>query len=85
MQESIHQHSILLDQRKNLTVNGVASVVAFSEMRIVLALEKGEKLQIIGTDLKISGFSKTSGAFTAEGTISSISYNGKSFASKLFK
>ncbi len=84
MQEPI-KHSIELDNRKRLNVSGVESVVAFSEARILLALTNGEKLQIIGADLKISAFSKTSGTFTADGTVTSISYNGKSFVSKLFK
>ena len=84
MQEN-NQHSIHIDQRKTLTVNGVESVVAFSEVRILLKLTCGEKLQILGSGLKITAFSKTNGNFAAEGTVSGITYNGKSFVSKLFK
>ena len=84
MQETI-QHSIQLEQRKKLTVSGVESVIAFSEVKILLSLLNKEKLQIIGSDLKIIGFSKTNGAFSAEGTVTGITYNGKSFVSKLFK
>ena len=84
MQETI-QHSIQLEQRKKLTVSGVESVIAFSEVKILLSLVNKEKLQIIGSDLKIIGFSKTNGAFSAEGTVTGITYNGKSFVSKLFK
>ena len=84
MQE-INQHSISIEQRKNLVVSGVESVIAFSEVKILLSLVNKEKLQIIGSDLKIIGFSKTNGAFSAEGTVTGITYNGKSFVSKLFK
>ncbi len=84
MQET-SQHSICIEQRKNITVNGVESVSAFSEVKIVLTLLRGEKLQVIGSGLKIVGFSKTNGTFTAEGTVSGVSYGGKSFASRLFK
>ena len=84
MQETT-KHSIQLEQRKNLNVSGVESVIAFSEVKIILALSGGEKLHIIGTDLKITGFSKTSGAFTAEGTIVGITYGAKSIASRIFK
>ena len=84
MQETI-QHSIQLEQRKKLTVSGVESVIAFSEVKILLSLVNKEKLQIIGSDLKIIGFSKSNGAFSAEGTVTGITYNGKSFVSKLFK
>lgn len=79
------KHSILLEQRKNLTINGVESVVSFSEVRIQLSLIGGEKMSIIGTDLKISGFTKASGSFTAEGEVTGIHYGGKSFAAKIFK
>ena len=84
MQELI-QHSIQLEQRKKLTVSGVESVIAFSEVKILLSLVNKEKLQIIGSDLKIIGFSKSNGAFSAEGTVTGMTYNGKSFVSKLFK
>ena len=84
MQETV-KHSIMLEQRKNLNVSGVESVVAFSEVKIVLALSGGDKLCIIGTGLKITGFSKSNGAFTAEGKIVGLSYGGSNFASRIFK
>ena len=83
MQEN--KHSFLLEQKKNLTVNGVESVAAFSEVKIVLSLHGGERMQIIGSGLKITGFSKTSGSFTAEGEFIGVSYGGKSFVAKIFK
>ena len=83
MQEN--KHSIVLEQKKNLTVSGVESVSSFSEAKIVLALLGGERMSVIGSGLKIVGFSKSSGSFTAEGTIMGISYGGKSLASKIFK
>ena len=84
MQETI-KHSIILEQRKHLNISGVESVISFSEVKIVLALHGGEKLHILGTDLKITGFSKNSGAFTAEGVVLGMTYGGRSFASRIFK
>ena len=84
MQETT-KHSIILEQRKLLNISGVESVVSFSEVKIVLALCGGEKLHIVGTELKITGFSKNNYAFTAEGNVVGITYGGKSFASKIFK
>lgn len=84
MQE-VHKHSVTIEQRKNIAVSGVESVTAFSEVKIVLALIGGEKMYVVGTGLKIVGFSKSSGTFTAEGTISGVSYGSKSFAAKLFR
>ena len=84
MQET-SQHSICIEQRKNIAINGVESVSAFSEVKIMLTLIGGDKLQVIGSGLKIIGFSKTSGTFTAEGNVSGVQYGGKSFAAKLFR
>ena len=84
MQEQ-HPHSVTIEQRKNITVSGVESVTAFSEVKIVLALVGGQKMQVVGSGLKITGFTKNSGTFTAEGEFSGVSYGVKSFASKLFK
>ena len=83
MQEN--KHSVLLEQKKSLTVNGVESVTAFSDVKIVLALLGGERMQVLGSGLKITGFSKTSGTFTAEGEFLGVSYGGKSFVAKIFK
>lgn len=83
MQEN--KHSVILEQKKNLTVSGVDSVASFSEAKIVLILIGGERMSIIGSELKIVGFSKTNGSFTAEGTVLGISYGGKSLVSKIFK
>ena len=56
MQEN-YQHSVSIEQRKKLSVNGVESVAAFSEVKIVLALGGGERMQVAGSGLKITGFS----------------------------
>ena len=83
MQEN--KHSVMLEQRKNLSMSGVESVLSFSEVKIVLVLLGGERMNVIGSGLKITGFSKTSGTFTAEGEIVGISYGGKSLAARIFK
>ncbi len=83
MQET--KHSVNIEQKKNIAINGVESVLAFSEVKIILALIGGERMHVVGSALKITAFSKTNGTFTAEGEISGISYGGKSFAAKLFR
>ena len=84
MQET-NKHSILIEQRKNITVSAVESVVAFSEVKIVLTLQGGARMSVLGTGLKITSFSKTSGSFTAEGSVTGVSYGGKTFAARIFK
>lgn len=85
MQENNGKHSIVIEQRKHLSVSAVESVVAFSEVKIILLLVGGERMSVIGSGLKITGFSKTSGSFTAEGSITGVSYGGKSLAARIFK
>lgn len=84
MQET-NKHSVLIEQRKNITVSAVESVVAFSEVKIILTLQGGGRMIVLGTGLKITSFSKTSGSFTAEGSVTGVSYGGKNFAARIFK
>ena len=85
MQENNGKHLVTIEQRKSIVVTGVESVTAFSEVKIVLSLIGNEKMYVVGMGLKITGFSKTNGTFHAEGTVSGVSYGGKSFAAKLFR
>ena len=80
-----NKHSVILEQKKNISVSGVESVASFSEAKILLILTGGERMSVIGSGLKIVGFSKTNGTFTAEGSIVGLSYGGKGLASKIFK
>ena len=83
MQEN--KHSVILEQRKSLSISGIESVASFSEVKIVLVLLGGERINVIGSGLKITGFSKTNGTFTAEGDVMGISYGGKSLTARIFK
>ena len=83
MQEN--KHTVIIEQRKILSVSEVESVVAFSEVKIILALLGGGRITVVGSGLKISGFSKASGLFTAEGTVTGITYGGKGFTARIFK
>ncbi len=83
MQEN--KHLVQLEQKKNLQVSGVESVAAFSEVKIILALVGGGKMSVVGSGLKITAFSKANGTFVAEGSVTGISYGGKSVAARIFK
>ena len=80
-----NKHSVILEQRKNLSINGVECVSSFSEVKISLALLGGERMSILGSGLKITSFSKANGTFTAEGDVVGISYGGKSLTARIFK
>ena len=83
MQEQVHQ--IVIEQKKTINVSGVEGVLSFSEGKIALSLIGGGKLYVAGSSLKITGFSKEKGQFSASGSIIGVSYGGKSFASKIFR
>ena len=83
MQENVHQ--ITIEQKKNVAVSGVEGVLSFSESKISLLLIGGGKLYVAGSSLKITGFSKEKGLFTASGSVVGVSYGGKSFAAKIFR
>ena len=84
MQEILH--SLTIEQQKSITVTGFESVASFSESQIALSLAGSNvKLYVTGSGLKITGFSKTSGTFTATGSVSGVRYGGKSLKAKLFK
>lgn len=66
-------------------MSGVDSVKSFSSTRIELVLVENKlRLTIIGENLKISGFSKTSGSFTATGLVESVKYGG-GLKSRIFR
>lgn len=83
MQTEIHQ--ITVTQKRDVSVTCVDGVLAFSESKITLSLKGGGRLFVAGNGLKIAGFSKESGIFTASGNVVGVSYGGKSFAAKLFR
>ena len=83
MQKDVHQ--ITLTQKKEVVVTAVEGVLSFSESKIALSLIGGGKLFVAGSGLKIAGFSKENGLFSASGTLTGISYGGNGFASKLFR
>ena len=83
MQKDVHQ--ITLTQKKEISVTGVEGVLSFSEAKIALSLVGGGKLFVAGNGLKIAGFSKEDGVFSASGTLTGVSYGGSGFAAKLFR
>lgn len=85
MQQTENNHQLIIDKQTEITVTDVESVLAFNDTKITLSLLGGTRLSVSGNDLKISGFSKSSGTFAATGKILGVAYGGKSFVQKLFK
>ncbi len=84
--ENTQPHSIGIEQCKKITATAIDSVNAFSDKQIILSYPAG-RIVVAGSGMKIIGFSKTSGTFSATGEITSVRYLGKGMGlkGKLFK
>lgn len=74
-------HSVVLEDRRRLTVSGVSDVDSFDEQMIVVFTELGE-LTVKGADLHISRLSLEMGELAVEGDIASLSYTEQSKESR---
>lgn len=82
-------HSLILENRKVLTVTGVSDVDSFDEQAVVAYTDLGE-LTIKGQSLHISKLSLETGELTLDGEIDSMIYTenrprSAGFLSKLFR
>lgn len=78
-------HSLNIEQCKRVTATGISSVDAFSDKQIILSFSGG-RIVIAGNGMKIAGFSKSSGSFSATGEIYGAKYVKKfSLKQRLFK
>lgn len=78
MDDSIKKlpHSLILEERRGLTISGVTDVGNFDEENITLYTSNDE-IYIKGENLKVSELDTESGNFSAEGKIFSVSYTEK--------
>ena len=75
-QNIIGQEKLELDSRKHLFLSGVETVDGFNEQMLKLTIN-GNKLQIIGNNIKITSFNKANGNLNADGEFFEIKYNHK--------
>lgn len=80
------QHTLNIENTKRITATGIEGVRDFSPSQFTLVYAGG-RITVGGTDMKITAFSKQTGAFAAAGTISSVRYlsSGDGIKKKLFK
>lgn len=94
MEEKIIQknHKIVVNNRKNSLVTGVADVLSFDLNEILLETEQG-MLMVKGTDLHVNRLNLEKGEVDLSGNIDSIAYSeiptvgkqGEKLFSKLFR
>ncbi len=68
-------HSLIIEERKKLTVSGVLDVLCFDERAIILETTLGE-LTIKGEGLHIEGFNSETGDLSAVGRVAAFAYTG---------
>ncbi len=83
------EHSISINDRKELTVTGVTELVGFDSDSVVMETKQG-RLTVDGSMLSINDLSINSGELGVCGQIDSISYSqisekGSGFFAKLFR
>ena len=66
-------HNLTLENRKKLTLTGVAEVASFDDNFILLRTPLGD-LTVQGEQLQLKSLTPDGGAVTVHGTIDSISY-----------
>ena len=74
-------HNVVLVNKKQMTVSGVARVENFNESTIVLVTEFGQ-MTIEGTNLHISRLSLETGDMNIDGDIIGLFYSGDGFDRK---
>lgn len=82
-------HNLVLEDRKMLTVSGVADVDSFDEETVIIFTDLGE-LTVRGSNLHINRLSVEVGELTVEGNISALIYSQEAaksggFFSKVFR
>ena len=67
-------HNVIMEDRKIVTVSGVADIDSFDESLVILFTELGE-MTVKGSNLHISKLNIDTGELTMDGEISAIFYN----------
>ena len=73
MEEEHLPHKLQLNERKSLTMTGVAEVVSFDESTVVLQTSLG-LLVVQGQQLQLKNLTLEGGQVAVEGTIRALSY-----------
>ncbi len=71
--EQTEQHILTIENRKRISATQIDAVEAFSPTQLVLSYAGG-RIIVGGSDMKITAFSKSTGSFSASGTINSVKY-----------
>lgn len=83
------KHSVTLNDRRDMRIDGVTEVVSFDELCVMLKTQCGD-MAIEGKDLKIAVLEIDAGIVVLSGTVSGVYYSDpqnkekRSFVKRLF-
>ncbi len=75
-QQGLEIDKLVLDGRKRLSMTGVDAVDGFSNEYLKLTVY-GNKVNVVGENIKITAYNKATGSLTADGNFFEIKYNKK--------
>ncbi len=80
------EHSLSIENTKRISATGIEGVQGFSPTQFTL-IYAGGKIVVGGSDMKMTTFSKQTGAFAASGSITSVKYlaSAAGIKNRLFK
>ena len=76
-------HSLILTERKKLTVSGVEDVESFDDTEIVMHTVQGD-LHVLGNDLHVDKLDLASGEISVTGLVSTLDYTEVQQSGSLF-
>lgn len=79
--ETLMPHSVLLDNRSRMELDGILDVESFTDTSIIANSSLGN-VAIEGSDLKVDSFSSQTGKLVVKGNVDSFCYFGNSKGKK---
>lgn len=91
-EKKIYKHTLVMDNREEISINGIVDVISFDELLIAAETEMGV-LILKGENLHVNRLNLEKGELEIDGLVNSISYEdsntygkvGGSFLGKIFK
>ena len=84
MQNENKRYTLIIENRKSVTLNGVENVIGFDEGYVALSTEQG-RVVIEGEDLKIESLTRDNGEIFITGAIASLYFADEKGKSGIFK
>ena len=72
--EQNKKHTIQIEYGQGFISTAIDDVLAFNEKQIILKLSSGDKVQVSGDNLKLSGFNKQLGELRVSGSVVAVKY-----------